>query len=101
MKSVGIHVRLTENETEHFAVMDHRVVWHEGMNLLGKSDVWDSLIRVEDGLSVSTSAQIMQQKSVTRPVELVLCLSVLLQKLRSDICGYGQEKKSLLQVWQR
>jgi len=48
MKDSGIHVRLTENEMEHFAVIDQSLVWHGGMNLLGKEDAWDNLIRVRD-----------------------------------------------------
>lgn len=28
------------------AVIDDYLVWHGGMNLLGKEDVWDNLIRV-------------------------------------------------------
>ena len=44
----GIFVRLTAQDTEHFAVIDHKLVWHGGMNLLGKADAWDNLIRVEN-----------------------------------------------------
>ena len=32
-------------EIEHFAVIDQALVWHGGMNLLGKED---NLIRVRD-----------------------------------------------------
>ncbi len=48
MKDAGVAVKLTENRTEHFAVIDQLLVWHGGMNLLGKADVWDNLIRVKD-----------------------------------------------------
>lgn len=48
MKKVGISVKLVEDATEHFAVIDDSLVWHGGMNLLGKEDVWDNLIRVQD-----------------------------------------------------
>lgn len=48
MKEVGIRVEISEQETEHFAVIDNSLVWHGGMNLLGKEDVWDNLIRVKD-----------------------------------------------------
>lgn len=47
MKKNGINVRTTVDECEHFAVIDGRIVWHGGMNLLGKADVYDNLIRVE------------------------------------------------------
>lgn len=42
-------VKAEEERGEHFAVMDRKLVWHGGMNLLGKEDVWDNLIRVYDG----------------------------------------------------
>ena len=48
MKDAGIHVKITGDETEHFAVLDHSLVRHGGMNLLGKEDAWDNLIRVND-----------------------------------------------------
>lgn len=48
LKSAGISVKLTEDETEHFTVLDGSLVWHGGINLLGKADVWDNLIRVQD-----------------------------------------------------
>ena len=47
LKRNGIVVCTTTDESEHYAVIDHRLVWHGGMNLLGKADVWDNLIRVE------------------------------------------------------
>ena len=46
MKNNGIYVRTTEEEGEHYAVIDHEIVWHGGINLLGKEDAWDNLIRV-------------------------------------------------------
>ena len=48
MQGVGIRVEISEEEIEHFAVIDHLLVWHGGMNLLGKEDAWDNLIRVRD-----------------------------------------------------
>ena len=32
---------------EHFAVIDDVLVWHGGMNLLGKEDAWDNLMRIQ------------------------------------------------------
>jgi superfamily II DNA or RNA helicase len=32
---------------EHFAVIDDELVWHGGMNLLGREDAWDNLMRVK------------------------------------------------------
>ena len=48
MKSAGINVVSADNEVECFAVFDRSLVWHGGMNLLGKEDAWDNLIRVKD-----------------------------------------------------
>ncbi len=46
MRRCGINVRTTEDESEHYAVIDGKLVWHGGMNLLGKADAYDNLIRV-------------------------------------------------------
>ena len=48
MKKNGVCVRLTDENSEHYAVIDHKLVWHGGMNLLGRADAWDNLIRVEN-----------------------------------------------------
>ena len=48
MKNNGVYVRTTEDESEHYAVIDHEIVWHGGINLLGKEDAWDNLIRVRN-----------------------------------------------------
>jgi hypothetical protein len=38
---------VTEVE-ERFAVIDDELVWHGGMNLLGKVDIWDNLMRIRN-----------------------------------------------------
>lgn len=48
MRQVGIQVVTKDEVEEHFAVMDDELVWHGGMNLLGKVDVWDNLMRIKD-----------------------------------------------------
>lgn len=48
MKQVGITVVTKIEVTERFAVMDEELVWHGGMNLLGKVDVWDNLMRIKN-----------------------------------------------------
>jgi len=48
LRSMGISIGYTDNMNEHYAVIDRSLVWHGGMNLLGKADVWDNLIRVKD-----------------------------------------------------
>ena len=53
MRRSGINVRETNEECEHFAVIDQKLVWHGGMNLLGKMDIYDNLIRVENEQAAS------------------------------------------------
>lgn len=47
MQAAGINVILRENLTQHFAIIDEQLVWHGGMNLLGKEDAWDNLMRIQ------------------------------------------------------
>lgn len=47
MRLGGIHVILREEVVEHFAIIDDELVWHGGMNLLGKEDAWDNLMRIK------------------------------------------------------
>ena len=56
MRGVGVEVVLTDTESEHYAVIDKKLVWYGGMNLLGKEDAWDNLIRVE---SVKAAAELL------------------------------------------
>lgn len=47
MQEVGIVVILKDDIDEHFAIIDDELVWHGGMNLLGKEDAWDNLMRIK------------------------------------------------------
>ncbi len=47
MQEVGINVLLKDEVAEHFALIDDELVWHGGMNLLGKEDIWDNLMRIK------------------------------------------------------
>ncbi len=47
MRNEGVHVILKEAVEEHFAIIDDDLVWHGGMNLLGRGDVWDNLMRIQ------------------------------------------------------
>ena len=47
MKEIGIQVIMLDEDTECFAIIDQELVWHGGMNLLGKVDAWDNLIRIK------------------------------------------------------
>ena len=42
----GISVKKTCEEAEHYAVIDHEIVWYGSMNLLSKEDADDNLMRV-------------------------------------------------------
>ena len=57
MRGNGIHVIIKEEVEERFAVLDDELVWHGGMNLLGKEDVWDNLMRVR---SVQIAAELLE-----------------------------------------
>lgn len=46
MQKAGINVVVRDEVIEHFAVIDDVLVWHGGMNLLGKEDAWDNLMRI-------------------------------------------------------
>ena len=48
MKQVGINVVTKAEVEERFAVIDDELVWHGGMNLLGKVDIWDNLMRIKN-----------------------------------------------------
>ena len=61
MKKNGIIVRLTAEDTEHYAAIDRHLVWHGGMNLLGKADAWDNLIRVEN---TQAAAELLEMSDI-------------------------------------
>lgn len=43
----GIFVEVYPDLDSYFAVIDQEIVWHGGINLLGKSNIYDSLMRVK------------------------------------------------------
>ena len=47
MIDAGIQVVTKENVDECFAIIDEDLVWHGGVNLLGKEDAWDNLMRIK------------------------------------------------------
>lgn len=57
MRLAGIHIILKEEVIEHFAIIDDELVWHGGMNLLGKEDVWDNLMRIQ---STQVAAELLE-----------------------------------------
>ncbi len=48
IKRAGIVVRITNEYSECYAVIDKTIVWHGGMNLLGNSYGGENLIRIEN-----------------------------------------------------
>lgn len=48
MQQVGVNVVTKTEVEERFAVIDDELVWHGGLNLLGKADVWDNLMRIKN-----------------------------------------------------
>ena len=46
LRRAGFEIRLVEESCEHYAVIDHEIVWYGSMNLLSKEDVEDNLMRV-------------------------------------------------------
>lgn len=57
LEKAEIQVILRDEVNEHFALIDDELVWHGGMNLLGKEDVWDNLIRIK---SASVAAELLE-----------------------------------------
>ena len=56
MQENGIRVIIKEEVAENFAVIDDELVWHGGMNLLGKEDAWDNLMRIK---SVQVASELL------------------------------------------
>ncbi len=46
LRKAGFEIRLVEESCEHYAVIDHEIVWYGSMNLLSKEDVEDNLMRI-------------------------------------------------------
>ena len=63
MEKAEIQVILRDEVNEHFALIDDELVWHGGMNLLGKEDVWDNLIRIK---SASVAAELLELSLVEK-----------------------------------
>ncbi len=57
MRESGIYVIVKEELTEHFAIIDDELIWHGGMNLLGKEDAWDNLMRIR---SAQAAAELLE-----------------------------------------
>ena len=69
LRNAGINVGYMDNVNEHYAVIDKALVRHGGMNLLGKADVWDNLIRVTDIGAAAELLEISFSKTKTKSIE--------------------------------
>lgn len=50
-------IYLKDEVEERFAVIDDELVWHGGVNLLGKEDVWDNLMRIKN---IDVAAELLE-----------------------------------------
>ena len=64
----GVEVILTDSASEHYAVMDGKLVWYGGMNPLGREDAWDNLIRVD---SIQAAAELLEMTQEVWQKEMV------------------------------
>lgn len=48
LNEAGIEVVLKEENCLHFAVIDNSIVWYGSLNLLGKEDVEDDIMRIDN-----------------------------------------------------
>lgn len=62
MRENGIHVIVKDEVAEHFAILDDELVWHGGMNLLGKEDAWDNLMRIRSAQVAEELLEIALEK---------------------------------------
>ena len=59
LNNLGIETILKDDMKSCFAVIDEELVWHGGMNLLGKADYYDNLMRFE---SKDTAAELLEKE---------------------------------------
>lgn len=57
MRQAGFYIKSTEENCEHFAIIDREIVWYGSMNLLGKTTTEDSMMRVP---SRTIAAELME-----------------------------------------
>lgn len=47
MRQAGFYIKTVEETCEHFAIIDQKIVWYGSMNLMAKSNIEDSMMRVQ------------------------------------------------------
>ena len=66
MNDAGVRVLISADEPPSFAAIDKLLVWHGSINLLGKEDASDNLIRVKDSKAAAELLELvfMEKKPV-------------------------------------
>ena len=89
MKETGIQVIMVDEDTECFAIIDQELVWHGGMNLLGKVDAWDNLIRIKsESIVQELMGMILKEFCDNDVTSSPLTLWQLYNVLYTEICGF-------------
>ena len=57
IKQAGFYIKTVDETHEHFAIIDQEIVWYGNMNLLGKSTIEDSMMRIQ---SKTIAAELME-----------------------------------------
>ncbi len=57
MRQAGFYMKTVEDTCEHFAIIDQEIVWYGSMNLLAKTKIHDSMMRVQ---SKNIAAELME-----------------------------------------
>ena len=68
LEEAGVQMILKEEIDEHFALIDNELVWHGGMNLLGKEDVYDNLMRIKSAAVAEELLELSLGKADDRTV---------------------------------
>ena len=69
MRESGITVQTKDEVEERFAVIDDELVWHGGVNLLGKEDMWDNLMRIRNKQVAAELLEIIFGSNVENDME--------------------------------
>lgn len=69
IRKEGIYVHLIESYCERYAVIDNKLVWYGSMNLLGKEDIDDNIMRI-NSKEIAEELQLMTFSKDSRLEEL-------------------------------
>lgn len=57
MKEIGYHVITHSDAVEHFAIIDKEIIWYGNMNILGRINVEDRMMRIK---SIEVAAELLE-----------------------------------------